>query len=178
MQRRNYNARPSHRYTPGDKIYLFTPPTGRNEKLTCPWTGPFDIITRRGETGYMIQPMREGRRKVVHYDRLKPCYQRASKEISETVNSPADAPNNNQEDPPAQTRLQAVSPPLHSETTLEQGPSTQRRRNNQQMWKRHQNRHKLHQRKLVPHHHLTNSNITRLAMYVKPRTDRLMTPWT
>ena len=120
-QRRNYNARPSHRHTTGDKLYLFTPPTGRNQKLTCPWTSPFEIITRRGENGYMIQPIR-GRRKVVHYNRLKPCYQRASNEISETVKSP-DAPNNNQEDPPAQTRLEAIPPPLHTETTLEQGRS-------------------------------------------------------
>ena len=41
------------------------------------------------------------------------------KEISETAKS-SDAPNNNQEDPAAQTRLQAIPPPLYTETTLEQ----------------------------------------------------------
>ncbi len=71
----------------------------------------------------MIQPMRGSRRTVVLYNRLKPSYHRVSKEISETVKSLADAPNNHQEDPPAQTRLQAVLPPLYTKTSLEQGRS-------------------------------------------------------
>ena len=135
-------------------------------------------MTRRGETGYTIQPMRGGRRKVVHYNRLKPCYQRASKEISETIKSPADVSNNNQEDSTAQTRLQAVPPPLHTKTTLEQGRSYSKE--TEQLADVEATSEPTHNppEELVPNYHLTNSNFTRIAMYVKPRTDCLKTPWT
>ena len=70
----------------------------------------------------MIQPMRGGRRKTVHYNRQNHAINERQK-IAETVKSPADDPKNKQQDPPAQTTLQAVPPPLHTETTLEQGRS-------------------------------------------------------
>ena len=44
-------------------------------KLHCPWSGPFKIIKKLSSVVYRIQDTRRARknRKVVHFDRLKPC---------------------------------------------------------------------------------------------------------
>ena len=126
----------------------------------------------------MIQPMIEGRRKVVHYNRLKPCYQQAVKEISETVKSPADAPKNNQEDPPAQTTLQAVPPSLHTETTLEQRRSYSKETEQPADLEATTEPTETPPAETSPSPPLDDSNIARLALYVKLRTDRLKNSWT
>ena len=45
------------------------------KKLHCPWSGPFTIIKKLSSVVYRIQDTRKARknRKVVHFDRLKPC---------------------------------------------------------------------------------------------------------
>ena len=48
---------------------------GMAKKLHCPWSGPFRIIKKLSSVVYRIQDTRRARknRKVVHFDRLKPC---------------------------------------------------------------------------------------------------------
>ena len=63
-------------YASGDLVWLHSPviSRGQSRKLHHPWTGPFKVIKRLSEVTYRIQKV-EGRRqrKVVHFDRLKPC---------------------------------------------------------------------------------------------------------
>ena len=63
-------------YAPGDLVWLHSPVIRRGQscKLHHPWTGPYKIIKRLSEATYRIQKV-EGRRqrKIVHFDRLKPC---------------------------------------------------------------------------------------------------------
>ena len=61
----------------GDLVWLHNPVVGRGmaKKLHCPWSGPFRIIKKLSSVVYRIQDTRRARknRKVVHFDRLKPC---------------------------------------------------------------------------------------------------------
>ena len=61
----------------GDLVWLHNPVVGRGmaRKLHCPWSGPFKIIKKLSSVVYRIQDTRRARknRKVVHFDRLKPC---------------------------------------------------------------------------------------------------------
>ena len=60
----------------GDLVWLNSPavPKGKPKKLHCPWTGPFKVVGRLSEAVYRIQHTRNRRkRRVVHFDRLKPC---------------------------------------------------------------------------------------------------------
>lgn len=77
-QKRNYDTRTTnpYKYNQGDTVWLFTRPVGKNRKSGSPWTGPFKIVQARGSTGYVIQPINGGRKRRVHYNRLKPYYRR------------------------------------------------------------------------------------------------------
>ena len=59
----------------GDLVWLYCPaiPQGRSRKFLLPWKGPYRVIKRIAETTYRIQHLKNNRRVVVHFDRLKPC---------------------------------------------------------------------------------------------------------
>ena len=59
-----------------DLVWLHTPAVkkGASRKLHHPWSGPFKVIKKISESTYRIQQLYGNRhRKVVHFDRLKPC---------------------------------------------------------------------------------------------------------
>ncbi len=59
-----------------DLVWLHNPAVhqGQSRKLYCPWTGPFQVVKRLSEAVYRVQNTRLRRqRRVVHFDRLKPC---------------------------------------------------------------------------------------------------------
>ncbi len=81
-------------YKEGDLVWLFNPhvPRGKSKKLHRFWQGPFTVKKKVSEVVYRIQ--RQGShsrwsRKVVHFNRLKPCHTRTQ---SSTYCRP-DAPN-------------------------------------------------------------------------------------
>lgn len=63
-------------YIAGDLVWLHSPVPKREScrKLHHPWTGPFKVLKQLSDTTYRIQHLYSNRqRKVVHFDRLKPC---------------------------------------------------------------------------------------------------------
>ena len=63
-------------YTAGDLVWLHSPVPKREScrKLHHPWTGPFKVLKQLSDTTYRIQHLHGNRqRKVIHFDRLKPC---------------------------------------------------------------------------------------------------------
>ena len=70
-----YDLRASTRqYAPGDHVWLYNPQRkkGVSPKLTCPWRGPYTIITRINDVVYRVKEGDHGKMIVVHKDRLKP----------------------------------------------------------------------------------------------------------
>ena len=61
----------------GDLVWLHNPVVtrGASRKLHCPWAGPYQVVKKLSTVVFRIQDVRRGRRsrKVVHFDRLKPC---------------------------------------------------------------------------------------------------------
>ena len=46
----------------------------RSEKLYHPWSGPYKVVKKLSEANYRIEQLKGRRiRKIVHFDRLKPC---------------------------------------------------------------------------------------------------------
>ena len=63
-------------YRAGDLVWLHSPVPKRAScrKLHHPWTGPFKVLKQLSDTTYRIQHLHcNRRRKVVHFERLKPC---------------------------------------------------------------------------------------------------------
>ena len=63
-------------YEPGSVVWLHSPFVGRGKsrKLHHPWSGPYKVVKKLSEATYRIQKMLgRKQRKVVHFDRLKPC---------------------------------------------------------------------------------------------------------
>ena len=89
---------PGEPHKKGDLVWLQTPPTSRisSRKLYHPWSGPFKVIKQISESTYRIQQL-NGRkqRKVVHFDRLKPCPPNIRLEMSQQTTSTS--PNDEQE---------------------------------------------------------------------------------
>ena len=58
----------------GEKVWLFTPavPRGDSRKLHRPWTGPYKVLKKLSEVNYRIQHLQNYKKRVVHFDRLKP----------------------------------------------------------------------------------------------------------
>ena len=88
-------------YSPGDLVYLHDPGRlrGKAYKLLSVWDGPFKILRKQGENDvYQIQHSRKGgRRRWVHHDRLRPCYQPNDATDDDTSSTTAtDAANNGQ----------------------------------------------------------------------------------
>ena len=63
-------------YAPGNLVWLHSPVIGKGKshKLHYPWTGPYKVNKKLSDVTYRIQKL-QGRkqRKVVDFDRLKPC---------------------------------------------------------------------------------------------------------
>ena len=64
---------------------------GGSRKLNCPWKGPYTVIKKISDVTYRIQNLqRQKDRRVVHFNRLKPC----PKDIRlEGENQPATQPS-------------------------------------------------------------------------------------
>ena len=63
-------------YKMGDLVWLHSPVPKRDSccKLHYPWAGPFKVLKWLPDTTYHIQNLHGNwQRKVVHFDRLKPC---------------------------------------------------------------------------------------------------------
>ena len=63
-------------FSKGELVWLYSPAIsrGNSRKLYHPWQGPFWIVKQLSEVTYRIQDTRNRRRRrVVHFDRLKPC---------------------------------------------------------------------------------------------------------
>jgi hypothetical protein len=79
VQRRQedyYNKRVSGEpFKKDDKVWLHQPCTGKtiSKKLHQPWSGPYVIIKRIADSVYRVQLLGGRKRKVVHFNRLKPC---------------------------------------------------------------------------------------------------------
>ena len=61
----------------GDLVWLHNPVVtrGASQKLHCPWAGPYQVVKKLSTVVFRTQDVRRGRRsrKVVHFNRLKPC---------------------------------------------------------------------------------------------------------
>jgi hypothetical protein len=78
---KHYYGQANHNpYSLGDLVYLFYPVTGKNRKLRNPWTGPFKVVGKHGQSNTLVQPVSGERRQTVHYSRLKPSYRRPVRE--------------------------------------------------------------------------------------------------
>ena len=63
-------------YSEGQLVWFHSPvvPKGTARKFHRPWTGPYKVVKRINDTTYRIEDVQaRRRRKVVHFDRLKPC---------------------------------------------------------------------------------------------------------
>ncbi|CAB4039849.1 Retrovirus-related Pol poly from transposon 412 [Paramuricea clavata] len=83
-------------YNVGEKVWLYVPfvKKGKNLKLSRPWRGPYTIVKKISDVVYRIEKNANKRnRLVVHYNRLKPCFERPLKSL----------PNR----PPNETKLQS-----------------------------------------------------------------------
>ena len=60
-----------------DLVWLHNPVVARgaSQKLHCPWVRPYQVVKKLSTAVFRIQDIRRGKRsrKVVHFDRLKPC---------------------------------------------------------------------------------------------------------
>jgi len=63
-------------YQKGDHVWLHSPMGKRepSKKLYHPWSGPYRVVKKLSEANYRIEQLQGRRnRKIVHFDRLKPC---------------------------------------------------------------------------------------------------------
>ena len=78
-------------YMPGDLVWFYSsvPQKGSSRKLYHPWTGPFKVVKRISDVTYRIQQLQGKRkRKIVHFDHLKPCSSKI--QLSPTNGPPMD----------------------------------------------------------------------------------------
>ena len=63
-------------FVTGDLVWLFSPavPRGKSKKSHHPWSGPYRVTARLGDSDYRVKKL-TGRRtvRVVHFNRLKSC---------------------------------------------------------------------------------------------------------
>lgn len=69
-------------YEVGDKVWVFNPAKtkGITPKLQSRWQGPCTILKKLSDANYIIQRPRARKSEVVHFDRLKPCFDRTCEE--------------------------------------------------------------------------------------------------
>ena len=133
-------------HKPGDLVWLHSTVAGKGKrKLHHQWTGPYKVTKKLSDVTYRIQhTQRRNQRKVVHFDRLKPCPanmrfdvnaapsqppEETTMDNSETSTDTAETPSNNvnvgthlelvDED---DDDLQSASVDHHSTVTPEQPP--------------------------------------------------------
>ena len=124
-------------YKVGDLVWLHNPamPRGQARKLYCPWTGPYKVVKMLSTVVYRIQDTRgRRRRKVIHFNRLKPYLSRSNPLSDQAVTVDPATMDSNQSTPtatqPPGTTLcllddeideadldQHQASPLHSELT-------------------------------------------------------------
>ena len=86
-------------YSVDDLVWLHNPavPRGWAHKLYCPWTGPYEVpvVKKLSTVVYWIQDTRgRQRRKVIHFNRLKPCVSRSAPPSDQVVANPATTSSN------------------------------------------------------------------------------------
>ena len=72
-----YNKRVSGEpFKKDDRVWVHQPCTGKtiSRKFHQPWSGPYRVIKRISDTVYRVQLIGGRKRKVVHFNRLKPCF--------------------------------------------------------------------------------------------------------
>ena len=75
-QKETYNKKiHGQKHNSGDLVWLFNPqiPRGTNKKLYRPWSGPHRVLERISDQTYRIENINNKQKKVVHFNRLKPC---------------------------------------------------------------------------------------------------------
>jgi len=79
-------------YKTGDYVWLHSPPPkGTSHKLHHPWTGPYKVIKKVSDETYWIQHFYGNRqRKVIHFDRLKPCSEEVIQSLQHSRPKPVD----------------------------------------------------------------------------------------
>ena len=109
-QKELYNRKVhGHPFKEGDLVWLFVPqvPRGRSKELHRFWQGPFQVKKKISDVVYRIQQNgSHGRwsRKVVHFNRLKPCHTRKQPTVPvpgdtsqpSTAPTPASQPQTNE----------------------------------------------------------------------------------
>ena len=94
-------------YKVGDLVWLHNPaiPRGLSRKLYCPWTGPHKVVKKLGSVVYRIQDARGRRkRKVVHFNRLKPYLARNIRPEEQTVTVTNSQAKNSEQSTPVSRR--------------------------------------------------------------------------
>ena len=84
--KKNYDHRKNyHSYEKGDTVFLFNSirKKGVSLKLQSFWAGPFLVIQKLSHLVYEIQVSPYAKPKVVHHDRLKPCYKKLTLRLKE-----------------------------------------------------------------------------------------------
>ena len=91
-------------YKVGDLVWLHNPamPRGQARKLYCPWTGPYKVVKMLSTVVYRIQDTRgRRRRKVIHFNRLKPYLSRSNPLSDQAVTVDPVTMDSNQSTPTA-----------------------------------------------------------------------------
>ena len=94
------HGRPYHK---GDLVWLFNPviTPGKFKKFHRPWTGPYTVVKKLSDSTYRIQhTKRRAKRCIVHFDRLKPCYEVSPLRCQNTVDPTALSPQPTQSQTP------------------------------------------------------------------------------
>lgn len=85
-QEENYNLKAHfHPYKAGDVVLIrnVTRVIGHNPKLQFPYEGPFLITERKNDLNYVLQLNAKGKRKLIHYEKMKSYPAEPPKWISE-----------------------------------------------------------------------------------------------
>ena len=86
-QKKNYDHRKNfHVYVEGESVFLFNPvrKKGVSPKLQSFWDGPFLVVQKLSDLVYKIQKSPTAKPRVVHHDRLKPCYEKLTSWLNVT----------------------------------------------------------------------------------------------
>jgi hypothetical protein len=63
------------RFNEGENVYVYFPQrkAGYSPKFTSYWRGPFNVVAKISEVLYKVNCGRNGKKQVVHCDRMKNC---------------------------------------------------------------------------------------------------------
>ena len=94
-QKVNYDRKLSGKgFEPQDKVWLFVPQRkrGLSPKLHTFWRGPYVIVKKLSDANYVISKLNSNFRQVVHFNRLKPYFERESEDDSQSSNDLGNMP--------------------------------------------------------------------------------------